>query len=597
MQIIQLARIVDEVIELPLPGVGVEDELVPAGHHRQEVLPRLRRERHRQERGGSILGPAHEAPSGKIGRAGEAEDVEQCGHEVHQAHPFPFDAGVANARSAEDEGDTEERVVELVDVSHQAVVAHALAVIGGEDDQRVLEVAARSQGVEKPTDLAIDIGDLPVVAAPLLGQRNLLLDVEAEGRGDRLRVRVHHLQGRRQAADHGAPSLPLRRRRPARARPHLELALGSDDLEVVEEQAPSPLVGYLGELEAVRARLERYRELVTVAVGLDHAEVSPVQHHPDGGVGVGGRRVGLVGVRVVDEEEETAPVDGGSGGDGGVGDLVSRPKPLGGEAGIDVVEALGEAEPGGEDTEADHGRGPETVALEHLSDGRLLRPEDVGVLLDTVVQGQLAGEHRRVAGAGDGDVGGGVLEANTRRRETVDGGRRHRTAVAGESVRAQRVDDDPEKVPGRAGRCRVRVAAAPPGPGGDGEGEDEERRRAGPSSSTAARGAGGHGPPRAAPSSSYMWCTSDHPRRSQPVPGTIRSGPRQRATHRGPRRPSPPGVGCHPRRGPDKAAPDAWTRFRSRRELVATYHIAPAAGPEAAVVTPAAAASSRGPRR
>ena len=59
--------------------------------------------------------------------------------------------------------DVDLRVVEAAGVAEEVVLAEVLAVVGRDDDQRVLEHAPAVELVEEPAELLVEVGDAVVV--------------------------------------------------------------------------------------------------------------------------------------------------------------------------------------------------------------------------------------------------------------------------------------------------------------------------------------------------------------------------------------------------------------------------------------------------
>ncbi|MFO0980451.1 MAG: hypothetical protein U1E76_01690 [Planctomycetota bacterium] len=108
-----------------------------------------------------MLAAARSSPS----RSG-ALDVDRGEHGRHHVDQ-PHDARLAllrgHARAAEDEGHVQRRLVDQMAMGVLAVLAQALAVVGGDHHHRVLELAARAQMIEQATQLVIEECDLAIV--------------------------------------------------------------------------------------------------------------------------------------------------------------------------------------------------------------------------------------------------------------------------------------------------------------------------------------------------------------------------------------------------------------------------------------------------
>ena len=94
----------------------------------------------------------------------QAHQVEDRGQQVDVAHRPVHDASRAVARGGpDDQGGVNRRVVHEEAVERLAVVAEPLAVIAGEDDQRVVEEAALVEGTPEVADERVGVGHLAVV--------------------------------------------------------------------------------------------------------------------------------------------------------------------------------------------------------------------------------------------------------------------------------------------------------------------------------------------------------------------------------------------------------------------------------------------------
>ena len=164
------------------PAGQMQDLLAAVHHHAHFEQPlaagvrRLLRREHRAlvrlepedpvaRRRGALEdgGPVEAAEAGGGRQAGEPEDrgrdVEVQGRSVDRR------AGPDLPRPGEPEGDAQRRLVEIAAVPPVAVLAQALAMIGGEDEQGVgLELGVAVEGREQAPDVLVGEGDLGVVA-------------------------------------------------------------------------------------------------------------------------------------------------------------------------------------------------------------------------------------------------------------------------------------------------------------------------------------------------------------------------------------------------------------------------------------------------
>jgi hypothetical protein len=96
--------------------------------------------------------------------AGQPEDAEHRRHDVNGAdRAVVRPSRRQHAREPPDERHADGRVVDEDAVRLLAVLAEALAVVGGQDDQRVIEDAGRAEPVEEAADALVGLRDLRVV--------------------------------------------------------------------------------------------------------------------------------------------------------------------------------------------------------------------------------------------------------------------------------------------------------------------------------------------------------------------------------------------------------------------------------------------------
>ena len=173
-----LQRIVAHVAKIALP----EGFLAPAARH----APGLQR---RQQRKAVALT-----------RDFETEPVEHGRHEVDvfgEVVENPAAAGVGFvARVAHDQRDVVGLIVET-ELRHQPVIAELLAVIGGENDQRLLPVAAFFQHLEQAAEVIVDLADqAEIIDHVLLGLADRIRRAKAAVVDEKLHQRMQmHLVG------------------------------------------------------------------------------------------------------------------------------------------------------------------------------------------------------------------------------------------------------------------------------------------------------------------------------------------------------------------------------------------------------------------
>ena len=163
-----------------LAGIGTE--VIELGTRRSDPLPSV--VSHAEERGHSeaLLGEAclgvlrdvrrrHAPLKGRqqveaLRRlaAGKPEDGEDRRHDVDVPHgPVVRGARGEGGRQTPDQRHVDRRIVDEDPVRRLPVLPEALAVVGGEDDERVVEQPVLPQPVDDPPHAAIGLGDLRVV--------------------------------------------------------------------------------------------------------------------------------------------------------------------------------------------------------------------------------------------------------------------------------------------------------------------------------------------------------------------------------------------------------------------------------------------------
>jgi len=165
-EVLRLARVALEVVELPLAGLAVPDELRAVGPERELVVlvaPGLAE--HRRVLAGAD-GVERRTPAVSFGyldpgevthRRGDVEQLELLG---------PVAGRVARAdavRAVHHERHVQYLVVERRVVAEPAVFEELLPVVGGDDDRRVVHADRRLDRLEQPPDLGVRVSDLGVV--------------------------------------------------------------------------------------------------------------------------------------------------------------------------------------------------------------------------------------------------------------------------------------------------------------------------------------------------------------------------------------------------------------------------------------------------
>src|SRR6185295_3414109 len=175
------ARIAEEVEE-PWPVIGeTEDLLALADHHadfQQTLAPRARRllrGEHRSlvglEEGDAVArrrgplehrGPVETMEPGRARQSGQPEDGGR--HVDVEGRRVDDGAGPDPAAPGEAEGDAQRRLEEVAAVSPITVLAQALAMIGGEDEEGVgLESRIALKGLQQAAQVMVHERDLGVV--------------------------------------------------------------------------------------------------------------------------------------------------------------------------------------------------------------------------------------------------------------------------------------------------------------------------------------------------------------------------------------------------------------------------------------------------
>ena len=377
-----------------------------------------------------------ERPSG-LRRAVAPVGVDDRRHHV-DVRDGPAVAPVArDARSAHDERDAHGLLVEQDLLGLGAMLAVHEAVVGGEHDQRVGELAGTREGVHDVGHRLVDGLEALELLAPVLRDRGLGLGVEARAVGDDLRLVADaglvEIRGAREG--HAVELVAVARLGRGGAdggrvvRVARRAAVGSDEPELEVER---PVAG--------RGLLDQLAGTAAEEVGLVLARV--------GRVGVGDERAVLVDApaRVVE------------------GVRVGRAVPVA-PAGRDAVRVLVAVE-----VAADV-HGPVAGGLE--PDGQRVgvveareAAERPGVVEDLVVVGVLAGEVRGARGAAEREAGHRVLEQRAlARQQPVDVGH---VAQRGGGLVVGHEDDD--------------VGLGEGGRGGGQGGQHEKRRGEAPGS-------------------------------------------------------------------------------------------------------------------
>jgi len=187
-QVLRLAGVVPDVVEFP-GTVGAADVLVMVGADRPQraiVLPNVlgkiadaRFEGVHRWLGSQVLGDDPVAgfgfrvgmerpPLGLFAELGgvDPDFVEECRAEVGERDEVLDGVAAGERPAVDDERDVEQRVVQAVLVVHQAVVADVLAVVAGDDEDRILPLAVGFEHVSEFADPVVEVGDFGAVEPP-----------------------------------------------------------------------------------------------------------------------------------------------------------------------------------------------------------------------------------------------------------------------------------------------------------------------------------------------------------------------------------------------------------------------------------------------
>ncbi len=152
------------------------DELEMVGSHRPQRRPAIVQERIERlgvdlavDRGSLAPDKGHEAlPVNRLRRI-DPDGIENRGVEIHVADRGRHDPAAGNAAGrSDDQRDVDRRVVDEEPVRQLPVIAEPLAVIPGDDDERIVEQTAI---LEKPPETAeerIGVGHFAVIRPPLV---------------------------------------------------------------------------------------------------------------------------------------------------------------------------------------------------------------------------------------------------------------------------------------------------------------------------------------------------------------------------------------------------------------------------------------------
>jgi hypothetical protein len=95
----------------------------------------------------------------------QSQQIEDGRREIDERDVLGDDAAGGNPGPGDDQRYVHRRVEEVVAVAERPVLEEFLAVVGGDDDQRMLENAALLERVEEPAELFVHRRDLRVVHA------------------------------------------------------------------------------------------------------------------------------------------------------------------------------------------------------------------------------------------------------------------------------------------------------------------------------------------------------------------------------------------------------------------------------------------------
>src|SRR3989449_3199487 len=163
--VVQLLRIRIETEELLVrqPLLVREDELPAvrrdaADDRTHVVVPHEISEARRAARAARLLERMAFAPGAVL-----AEGAQNRRHDVDRGDRLADHRWGVLVRILDEQRHVEERLVERVRVTPEAVVVELLAVVGGDDDERAVEEIELAQAVEQAAELRIAVGDRAVV--------------------------------------------------------------------------------------------------------------------------------------------------------------------------------------------------------------------------------------------------------------------------------------------------------------------------------------------------------------------------------------------------------------------------------------------------